>query len=213
MGRFRWRLHRSPRSVDNKLPRLPGSSWPNVLSDIEAKGYFFSTDWESDSAMRLAQQLGLPSGDLRDRSLSRAISPQIASNALSNTLSSRYGLGPFPPHTDTAYWRTPARYLMLLCKNAGKGGRMTSLVDTSQWKLDRCDEALLTGAIYTVHAARPFLATIAKRAATQLQIRYDRECMTPTSADAPAALKLVQSLLSNSPSKMDPTVKTNLKLI
>lgn len=77
---------------------------------------------------------------------------------------------------------------------------MTSLVDTAQWRLDKRDEALLTGAIYTVHAANPFLATMAERVAARLQIRYDRECMTPASADAPAALKLVQSLLSNSPS-------------
>src|SRR5690242_15684363 len=72
---------------------------------------------------------GTPVGETRSPEVLRTIRPQPVCAAPANTLSSRYGMGTFPFHTDTVYWRTPARFIPFHCVNTGSGGRPTLLLD------------------------------------------------------------------------------------
>ena len=45
------------------------------------------------------------------------------------SLTTKYGLGEFPFHTDVAYWTTPAKYLALYCIDPGRGKRKTRVIN------------------------------------------------------------------------------------
>ena len=61
----------------------------------------------------------------RDGELVRVLTPTPSGLARRGTLSSRHGTGKFPLHTDTAFWPTPARYVLMV--SAGDQQRRTLL--------------------------------------------------------------------------------------
>src|SRR5271166_474912 len=68
------------------------------------------------------QELARSLGEIapgRGRQLVERIIPQTPETAMSGSLSSRYGLGMLPLHTDTAHWSRPCRYLVLACAEIG----------------------------------------------------------------------------------------------
>jgi L-asparagine oxygenase len=123
----------------------------------------------------------------------RDIRPQTAHVAKSNTLSSRYGVGSFPFHTDTAHWEHPARYLVLFCVSPGEGGRPTLLQDSRSWRFDDAEEDLACQALWAIGHRRPRLSSIAVCSRGQLAIRYDMDCMRPMTADARKSKTLLES--------------------
>jgi len=142
-------------------------------------------------ALRLAHTLGIPSGDIRDPRIVRELRPLAHVDANRNTLSSRYGAGPFPLHTETAYWRTPARYLLLRCVSPGASKRPTVVVPLSLRRLTRRQKICLESAVWVCRARPSFLCSIldGKR------IRYDRECMKPASPSADLAAQIMSELV------------------
>ena len=166
-----------------------------VKNACDFDGYYHGRKWTSTAFSNLAVNIGPPRAEARDQQLVRKISPQDSAVAPHNTLSSRYGAGSFPPHTDTAYWRQPARYVLFRCVNAGKARRVTRIFYTRDWQLSRADESLLCRAVWKVKAVRPFLASFAQRKDDQLLFRFDLDCMVPMSNDAQAALDLFRSCL------------------
>src|ERR1700720_1820892 len=94
-----------------------------LIQDLEEKGYHISQKCPSDELLDLIAPLGKIVVDPRNPSPIREIQPQTLEDATPNTLSSRFGLGQFPFHTDTAHWKIPARYLVLYCVCRGRGGR------------------------------------------------------------------------------------------
>ena len=61
-----------------------------------------------ENPVHLAEGFGRIAVEPRDPRPVRDISPNSEADTRQNTLSSRYGFGAFPFHTDTAYWRQPA---------------------------------------------------------------------------------------------------------
>ena len=94
-------------------------------------GYWVTHDVNPDALLDLACQLGSPQPDPRDHLLVKDIHPQPKERANPNTLSSRYGLGAFPFHTEAAYLSAPPRFLLLYCVHPGDGARPTLLLDAS----------------------------------------------------------------------------------
>lgn len=169
----------------------------NACTRCQREGFYFGYGWSTSSATQLAQRLGRPSGDVRDPRIVRAISPQAHSAALKNSLSSRYGLGAFPFHTDTAYRRIPARYLILRCIDPGPGGRQTIIVNTALWQMARYESELLHRALWKVRAAQPFLATLMERTSWGSRMRLDFDCMSPATSDAGRAREVVQDIIAS----------------
>ena len=150
-----------------------------VHAEIETNGYVILNSIEESEILGIAYGLGQPIPDSRTRQLVRPLIPVSAELAPGNTLSSRYGTGAFPFHTETAYQSNPIRYLMLYCVRPGFTQQPTLLSDlwyTCTTETQRC----LTQDIWLVYRnANPFLTRIAEKSLDAVRIRFDPECMRP----------------------------------
>jgi L-asparagine oxygenase len=156
----------------------------DVLSHLHRHGLYHQSGFDAGECLTLAHSLGQPQGERRDPSLIRPISPQPTDQARPNTLSSRYGLGPFPFHTDAAYWRHPPRFILFHCQHPGSGRRPTLLVDSHSWQLTSRDHRLLCNEVWRLETGRPFLCTVATIRQEQLAFRFDAACMRPLTSAA-----------------------------
>lgn len=120
--------------------------------------------------------------------------------AKKNTLSSRYGNGAFPFHTDTAFWNLPAR-IVLLRAVKGDLSRQTILrpfapllgligISTIRQSAWICD----TG-------TRKLFTTMEFESETQHGFRYDPNCMKPANKAAHAVEKALKSDLMKNDNK------------
>jgi L-asparagine oxygenase len=150
----------------------------------------------TEQMLCLARELGTPSGDVRDGRLLRAISPQKSAEAPRNTLSSLYGLGAFPFHTETAYWRRPARYLMLRCRNPGEGARETFAYDLLDWSFSHREVLKLRRALWKVDGPHVFLSAILESHGAHELFRYDMNCMRATTAACFEVDEIIRSRIS-----------------
>ena len=146
----------APKTHTSSLPTL----LTRLLSDVRQQGFHHSKCFPEERLLDLSRLLGSPRGDVRDPRIIRVLKPQVSDDAPSNTLSSRYGIGAFPFHTETAYWYRPARFLVLHCSNPGSGTRPTLLVDTRTWRLDDSERRLLANAAWKVSSKRVFLFSV-----------------------------------------------------
>src|SRR5215831_5432903 len=55
----------------------------------------------------------------RNRQQVEHVIPRTAETAYAGSLSTTYGLGSIPIHTDTAHWPVPCRYLVIGCVDPG----------------------------------------------------------------------------------------------
>lgn len=171
-----------------------------AAGELREEGFSLLREFDGDRLLEFAAEFGEPIADRRNPCLVRAISPQRQSEASPNTLSSRFGLGAFPFHTDVAHWEQPADFVMLYCLDPGAGRRETILLDTQSWRLCASDERTLCNAVWkTTSIRRPFLCTVASRKSFRLTFRYDQACMMPMSKSAHDAQKIIEANLSGSP--------------
>lgn len=167
-----------------------------IAKDLARQGYCWIEDTSDTDMWAVATGLGTPTYETRDHQVIKLIRPQEKWLSSSNTLSSRYGTGPFPFHTDAAYWHRPPRFLFLRCLDPGEGNRCTLLTDTQAW-LSKHQWGMLTGAVCAIAGSRSFLATIASKNSDGLgMIRYDLDCMHPTSKHSSGALVLVENQIA-----------------
>jgi alpha-ketoglutarate-dependent taurine dioxygenase len=148
--------------------------------------------------LAFAAALGQPEPDPREHVLIRDIRPQPSDTANANTLSSRYGMGTFPVHTEAAYFRKPPRYFLLYCVEPGSGGRPTLLLDALTLS-SRLPDARRPGTWVVKAGRRPFLCDVFwRKAPNQFGIRYDRECIFPRGPAALAEEQTIQDFITSS---------------
>jgi L-asparagine oxygenase len=166
-------------------------------AEIVANGYFVTDRVPERSLLEISNALGLIRADARSPEPVRDIRPQLAAEAKENTLSSRYGTGSFPFHTDVAHWPRPARFLLLYCRNPGSGARPTHLQDSKSWMWDKDTEQAATTEVWKVGLARPYLSTMATVSPKGLKIRFDDACMTPMTIGAKALHERIASSIKS----------------
>ena len=169
-----------------------------ITTDVSAAGFHWSSGWDRDTTIEVAHCLGAPVGERRNPLLVRTIRPQKSKNAPPNTLSSRYGLGPFPFHTESAYWRRPPRFLVLYCDSPGFGRRPTLLVDVAGWELSEKHVQKLRAGVWKTGGTRPFLCSLIQHHEEGLRIRFDVECMKPMNRSAVDGSSLMNSRIRSS---------------
>lgn len=175
----------------------------SLLTQVLRYGWHVTSARSAAEVLRILLTIGEPTGDRRTPDLYRIISPRSRAAARPNTLSSRYGTGSFPYHTDAAYWREPARFLALHCVDPGPGERQTLLIDSAQWTLSDSERRHFTNAVWRSDDYRPFLCTIA-RERDYLAYRWDQDCMMAASLDtANAGAMLRTRLARTSPVAVD----------
>ena len=169
---------------------------PAIQAGLVDEGYYFVRQFEGAVLLDLARTLGPVTVDPRHPIPIRFITPQELSQANPNTLSSRYGLGPFPFHTDVAHWSTPAEIVLLYCVSTGSGERPTLLTDSREWQVSDSFWRLMCDAIWRTGFVRPFLCTVASKREQNRRVRYDPGCMIPRSRTAVEAARLTEEHLS-----------------
>ncbi len=135
--------------------------------------------------MVTAVNLGIPVAHRKNYNIVYTLIPKPAELGHTNSLTSRFGQGAFPLHTDTAHWRQPARYVILGCVNPGRGRRKTQLLHEKSVCLPGKEQQLVDNAIFVVkRQAGSFLATIFQHEF----MRLDFQCMLPVNKLAEEAL-------------------------
>jgi L-asparagine oxygenase len=178
------------RSIPTDLSTIVSVS--TVRSHLNTSGFHYQPNVHPAALLHLATELGTPTPDHRDTESIRFIRPQVADSARPNTLSSRYGMGSFPFHTDAAYWPVPPRFLFLHCANPGSGYRPTLLVDSLAFNLTGSDQDHLSNDVWRIKTKKPFLCTVATHTPHGLRLRYDEACMMPATRRAVRVQEILQ---------------------
>jgi alpha-ketoglutarate-dependent taurine dioxygenase len=178
--------------------RSPLSDGASILAEVAERGYYLGGvgDLRDDAALQFSSHFGEVVPDARDGRLVKTIAPSESRVASRNTLSSRYGYGAFPFHTDTAHWRTPARLLVLICVAPGGGRRPTRLIDTRQWRLAPDEAHVLANEVWVVReVATPFYCTALS---TDGHFRVNFDCMSPAVAGQDESRRIMSSRIEAS---------------
>lgn len=160
-------------------------------SRLDEDGFLLLRGVEEEALVPLASALGRVQIDPRTGSSLKVLAPQSLHDAPMNTLSSRYGQGAFPYHTEGAYYTQPPTHLLLYCRHPGSGGRSTDLLDTRSFRLSARQRLLLSRGVFGV-AARPAFASTIVDVPGDRSWRFDRDCMSPLTADAQEASETVE---------------------
>lgn len=162
---------------------------------LDQNGYVLVPNVQPIDLSSMCESLGSITVDRRNPQPFRHISPQQKESARKNTLSSRYGVGSFPFHTDAAHWRQPPNYLVLFCSEPGSGGRETHLIDTRMWELDDELRLSMRSSIWRIGHREQWLGTLAAENDGELSVRYDTDCMSPAGPKAERLKIYIQSLI------------------
>lgn len=151
---------------------------------IADAGFAYFGPIDREQILSFSAQLGAIAADHRNPELIRTIRPQRTDSANGNTLSSRFGLGAFPFHTDCAHWEVPARFVLLYCVSPGRAERNTLLVDSAQWRWSTEERSLHRSAVWRRALKFPQLCTFESEAGLNRYIRFDPACFHPMCTDA-----------------------------
>jgi len=127
------------------------------------------------------------------------IVPKSKKRARSGTFGSVYGTAGYPPHTDTAHWPTPAKYIVLSAQ--GDIRRPTTLLkirsffDSANAKIkEHIDKAIW----YTGNQSSRFYCTTTFKVDGEIGWRFDPMCMKPANESARIILPLILEQLEHS---------------
>ncbi|ANY67824.1 hypothetical protein BBD42_16115 [Paenibacillus sp. BIHB 4019] len=150
-----------------------------------------------EDLIAISEQIGIPIKTRLGANVIDRLSPKEKKDAHKNSLSGNHGLNSFPIHTDTAYFKIPARYILLYSVNPGSGGRPTLLYDANKFfNYDKELRFELTNVLYKVVNGRySFLTTIYNYYQSNYYFRLDRDCMKATSSVGNELLTKIDSII------------------
>lgn len=150
------------------------TTWRN---ELEAHGWVRISGIKTDaSLLEVAGQLGtVIAGD----GPIKRLRPLRQQEARKGTLSARHGAGPFPLHTDTAFWPRPARYLVM--RVVGDCRRPTTLVPFSLlFASDAQLQRLAAQSTWRIRTpAGQHYVSMEFRSDGEVGWRFDAQCMFP----------------------------------
>lgn len=146
--------------------------------------------------LKLARSIGRPirspTGDLV-----KELAPTAKADARKGTLSETYERGPFPLHTDTAFWPVPARYVIL--KARGDIRRQTTILSFTKLFREGAEDLhrLAEQSVWLTQTSSSSLYCSMKfSTADGKGWRYDSQCMTPANSAAKRIREILGPLLS-----------------
>lgn len=150
-----------------------------------------STLTSDEDLIETAKHFGLiilhPNGKCIDQ-----LSPKGKTQAIKDTFSYNYEFGEFPFHTDTAFWNTPVRYILMSCT---KSSTSTTII---KWQdmLSLCSDAerkILEKAIFLIKTPRySFYTQLFNRYSSETFFRFDPNCMFPKNNSAKVAEEILK---------------------
>lgn len=164
---------------------------------VARDGWATASDLALEKLMTFALTFGTPVPAKRGGPLVEELIVRSSQDLGYRSLSTRYGKGSFPLHTDGAFLPNPPRYLFLRLKEGSRLPRATTLMDASRLSLSEDDIHLLKRALFGIRGGgRPFLAPIAT--ATEpggIAYRYDINCMAPRTRAAEKAFSSMEAAI------------------
>ncbi len=154
-------------------------------SELEARGWtkvagVASQDELSQIARSLGRPVISPTGELIKR-----LVPKDVTTARPGTLSAAHGTGAFPLHTDTAFWPTPCRYLVL--RATGDVRRITAVASFARLlrSLGNSFHKLAERSVWIARTpTHSHYCSMIFRVGRQTGWRYDPQCMVPVNEAA-----------------------------
>jgi alpha-ketoglutarate-dependent taurine dioxygenase len=175
-----------------------------MCEQLKAAGTHVLSTKSTSDLLDVAEKLGRPVPITPKAALVDTLTPMRRPAAPARTLSSLYGTGAFPLHTDAAHHRWPPRWILLRCVEPGDEGRPTLVADAHELDLGRRQIREIRRAVWSVKTGlRSFLASAlfsradesAVQKITQFGLRYDLGCMRPADPEfAEAATLLATSI-------------------
>ena len=123
------------------------------------------------------------------------LTPRNQCVARANTLSSRYGLGKFPAHTDFATAELPARYVVLA---APRPRHADTLIYSTQQLLDTFGEEFLRRCLFLRRGTPPRYCRIFVLVGEERLFRYNEALMEPINLEALEVADYVRSSIQTS---------------
>ncbi|QZN76191.1 TauD/TfdA family dioxygenase [Paenibacillus sp. DR312] len=145
----------------------------------------------------ISEQIGIPVNTRLGANVIDNLTPIEKKDANKNSLSGNHGFNSFPLHTDTAYFKIPARYILLYSVHPGSGGRPTLLYDANRFfNYDKVLRSELSNVLFKVVNGRySFLTTIYNYYRSNYYFRLDRDCMKATSSVGSELLTKIDSII------------------
>ncbi|KRF09736.1 hypothetical protein ASG89_16110 [Paenibacillus sp. Soil766] len=171
------------------------------LNKLRDNGWIFEREKliNQDNLLQLAFDLGEPIPSRLNSTLIDTLVPMDANKAKPKSLSAVYGVGQFPLHTDTAYIKIPARYIILYAKQIEGEVQPTTLLDLSKIGFSQDLEERLDRCLYTIANSRhSFLATLRGYSNIHRKkwIRFDSSCMRPTNKESSVTMNELNDSIS-----------------
>ena len=166
------------------------------MHELQARGWTLVDGISSQEEMlELARSMGTPTLTPNGE-LVKEIRRLPANEAPPGSQSAIYGAGPFPLHTDTVFWATPVRYVIL--RGYGDTRRPTTVLSFEDMTRD-CDSRFhsdLRRAVFRVTAGNTtFYCSLKFRHGDAIGWRYDADLMTPANAAAERAHTRLRELV------------------
>lgn len=148
-----------------------------------------------DDLIEIANSLGVikphPNGEIV-----KVLTPNNGTGAVKGTLSNRHGYANFPYHSDTAFWSTPARYIVLGMFEKSEcstrilettelyslfGSNLLSHAKDSIFMINTINEKKYTSALF--------------KQGTETGFRFDTSCMVPINNSAKVLQRALEKYL------------------
>lgn len=165
-----------------------------LRAEFEAHGWLLVDFPNDEPLIELARHLGDPVSARSAAPLPERLIPTDAADAAPNSLSSRYGLGSFPFHTDAAHHREPPR--ILLMRSVGASVDIATRLVDLHGVVSPCLSSL-RGGTWLVNAGQTrFYAPMVVRRGRESTVRFDPGCMRAVSARAREVEHHLESVLT-----------------
>ncbi|QDV77284.1 Taurine catabolism dioxygenase TauD, TfdA family [Planctomycetes bacterium K2D] len=145
--------------------------------------------------IELARSLGSILPNSRGESVS-VLNPIPEELGREGTLTSNWGKGAFPLHTDTAFWPAPARFIVF--RATGDLRRRTRLLAFANIfeRIDAKQQQHLDTSVWRIDAPKPsHYCSMRFKAGSYLGVRYDPSCMRPANQAAVSTQISMASIL------------------
>lgn len=126
------------------------------------------------------------------------LKPRIENKSVKGTFSDKHGLGNFPFHTDTAFLKKPARFVLMHTIEPSNCSTTIISKDTFWDLLGQADKSNAERAVYRVRTNREmFYTSFIFRENNIEGIKYDPACMLPFNKFAKEFDRAFQDILKN----------------
>ncbi|GAQ15726.1 hypothetical protein MODO_3431 [Myroides odoratimimus] len=169
-----------------------------IKQNLEDNGWvLFDYPNNDEVLLQISSKIGKiinhPNGKLIDY-----LTPKNKAEAKKDTFSNKYGFDRFPFHTDTAFWTTPVRYVLMSCQNNSLTETLIITLESLN-NLNSEEISILENSIFLIKTNRVnFYCSILSKQNGNLILRFDPNTMKAINSYAKKAITIIEKIVTNS---------------